>query len=91
MEGSEWEELYHHHRDMSKAAGAKKPSESQKAKALWALMAAKDRGINSTMWLGKTTSLGRHQTRLEQWEEHLKDSITALDTALKCVQNQYQR
>ena len=33
IEGSEWEELYHHYRDMSQAAGAKKTSESQKAKA----------------------------------------------------------
>ena len=30
--------------EMSKAAGAKMPSESQKAKALWATKAAKDRG-----------------------------------------------
>ena len=37
------EELYHHYREMSKAAGAKKPSESQKAKALWVMKAAKDR------------------------------------------------
>ena len=29
---------------MSEATGAKKPSESQQAKALWAMMAAKDRG-----------------------------------------------
>ena len=28
---------------MSKAAGAKKPSESQQAKALWAMKAAKDK------------------------------------------------
>ena len=35
IEGKEWRELYFHHREMSKAAGAKKkPSESQKAKAL---------------------------------------------------------
>ena len=29
---------------MNKAAGAKKPCESQKAKALWAMKAAQDRG-----------------------------------------------
>ena len=40
----EWEELYCHYREMSRATGAKKPSESQKAKALWATNAAKDRG-----------------------------------------------
>ena len=35
IEGEEWEELYCHCRDMSKATGAKKPSESQKANAFW--------------------------------------------------------
>ena len=35
IEGSEWEELYFHFREMNKAAGAKKPSESQKARVLW--------------------------------------------------------
>ena len=29
IEGKEWEELYCHYREMSKATGAKKPSESQ--------------------------------------------------------------
>ena len=33
IEGNEWEELYFHYRDMSKAAGAKKPIESQKSKS----------------------------------------------------------
>ena len=42
IEGNEWRELYNHYREMSKAAGAKKPSESRKAKALWAIKAAKD-------------------------------------------------
>ena len=32
IEGSEWEELCHYYREMNKAAGAKKPCESQKAK-----------------------------------------------------------
>ena len=35
IEGKEWEDLYCQYREMSKAAGAKKPGESQKAKALW--------------------------------------------------------
>ena len=42
--GKEWEELYFHYREMGKAAGARKPSESQKAKVLWAMKAAWDRG-----------------------------------------------
>ena len=31
---------------------------------------------------------GRNKTRLEQWEEHLKDPTTAVDKDLKCVENQ---
>ena len=30
----------------------------------------------------------RNKTRLELWEEHLKDSIAALDKALKRVESQ---
>ena len=37
IEGSEWEELYFHYREMSRAAG-------QKAKALWIMKAARDTG-----------------------------------------------
>ena len=33
--------------------------------------------------------LGRNNTRLELWEEHLKDPIVALEKALKCVEYQY--
>ena len=35
-------QVNHHYREMSKAAGAKKRCERQKAKALWATKAAKD-------------------------------------------------
>ena len=35
----------------------------------------------------KNNILGRHKTRLELWEEHLKDLIVALDKALKCVES----
>ena len=38
----------------------------------------------------KENMLGRKQTRLELWEEHLKDPIIASDKALKFVDNQYQ-
>ena len=42
IEGQEWEELYCHNREMSKAAGAKKPRESQESEAIWAMKAPKD-------------------------------------------------
>ena len=34
----------------------------------------------------KDNLCGRNKTRLELWEEHLKDPIVALDKALKCVE-----
>ena len=76
IEGEEWEELYCHYRDTSKATGAKKPSESQKAKALWAMKVGE-------MYYDparKADILGRTKTRLGLWKEHLKDPIIALES-----------
>ena len=56
IEGKAWEELYCHCRDMSKATGAKKPSESQKAKALGAMMAAWIRVRSIVIQLAKKIS-----------------------------------
>ena len=67
--------------------GAKKPSESQKAKAFWAMKAAKDREEEHYDPARKDNILGRKQTRLELWEEHLKDPIIALEKALTCSEN----
>ena len=38
------EEMYESHKEMSGAVGVRKPQEAHKAKALWAMMAARDRG-----------------------------------------------
>ena len=43
IEGEEWEDLYCHYGETSKATGAKKPSASQKSKSPLAMKAAKDR------------------------------------------------
>ena len=82
IDGKDWEELYEHRKEMSGAAGVRKPYETQKAKALWKMKAAKDRREDFY-----DNILGRNNTRLELWEEHLKDPIVALDKALKCVEN----
>ena len=58
-------------------AGAQKPSESQKAKAMWAVKAAKDRRDEFDDSARKENILGRNQTRLVLWEEHLTDPIIA--------------
>ena len=44
IEGSDWEELYEHYKEMRRAACVKKPTENEKAKAFWKMKAAKDRG-----------------------------------------------
>ena len=74
---------------MSKATGARKPSESQKAKALLAMKAAKDRGEEYYDSARKENILEEKNTRLELWEEHLKDPIIAVDKALKCLEIPY--
>ena len=72
---------------MSRAGGARKPNGSQKARALWKMKAAKDRKDAFYDRERKDNILGRNKTRLELWEEHLKDPIMALDKVLKCVEN----
>ena len=83
LKGSEWEELYDHHREISKATGARKPSESQKSKSSLEMKAAKDKGEEFRDAERKDNI---NETRLEVWREHLKDPIVALDKALKCVE-----
>ena len=63
---------------MTQTAGAKKPSESQKAKALLAIQVAWGRREEFYDPARKEDNLGRTKTRLELWEEHLKDPLAAL-------------
>ena len=76
-----------HYREMSKATGAQKPSESQKAKALWAMKAAWDRCEDYYDPARKQGILGKTRTRLDLWREHFKDPIAALAKALECLEN----
>ena len=89
IEGSEWENLYEHCKEMSKAAGVTKPYESSKAEALWMTKAARDSGEDFHDPERKDSILGRSQTRQEQWREHLKDPIVALDKALRFLEKPY--
>ena len=50
----------------------------KKAKAQWAMKAANDRGEEYYAPVGSEDILGRTETRLELWEEHLKDRIVVL-------------
>ena len=57
----------------------------KKEKALWAMKAAKDRGEECHDPARKEDILGRSKTRLELWEEHLKDPVCSLEKALKLL------
>ena len=74
VEGEEWEALYCHCRELKQATGAKKPSESQKAKALWAMIAARDKYDEFYYPAHRKDIQDRARTRLELWEEHFKKS-----------------
>ena len=72
---------------MMSAVGVKKPLEAQKEKALWKMKAAKDAGEEYYDPEREDNILVINQARLAPWEEHLKDSIVALDKAQKCDEN----
>ena len=86
-QGSDWEELYDYYKEMCRAAGVKKPRANQKTRALWRTKAARSSGEELYGPERKDNILGRNKTRLDLWEEHLKEPIVALDKALKCVEN----
>ena len=65
---------------MSRAVGVKKPQETQNAKALWKIKAAKEAGEEYYDPTREDNIWRRNETRLAPWEEHLKDPIVALDS-----------
>ena len=81
--------MYDSYKIISKAVGVIKPQEAHKARALWVVTAVKDRREEFYDPARKVNFFfGRNKTRLELWEEHLKDPIVALDKALKCLEDQ---
>ena len=73
-------------KNMSRAVVLNKPQEAQKAKAFRKMKAAKDAREEYNDPTREDNILRRNKTRLALWEAHLKDSIVALDAALKCVE-----
>ena len=82
-------EMFEANKKMSRAVGVKKPQEAQKIKALWKMKAAKGAGDSILRPTRADNILGRNKTRLALWEEHLQNSIVALDKVLECVENRY--
>ena len=80
IEGKDWEELYDYYKEMSRAAGVKKPNENQKAKAILENEGSQGQERDFYDQNAKDNTLGSNKTRLELWDEHLKDPIVALDS-----------
>ena len=59
----------------------------KKAEALWAMNADWHRCEEHNDPARKEDILGRTKTRLDLWEEHLKDPIAAMAKALGCLEN----
>ena len=78
IEGEDWEEMCDSYKVLSKAVGVRKPQETQKAKALWAMKAAKDRKEEFYDPAREEDISKRKKTRLEFWEEHLNYPKAAL-------------
>ena len=55
----------------------------QRVRAVWKMKAARGSGEDFYDPERKDNILGRSTTRLELWEEHLKDPIVTLDKALE--------
>ena len=79
IEGSEWGELYDYHKEMGRAAAPRKPNESHKSESPLENERGKGSGEFFCDPQRKDNILERNKTRLELWEEHLKDPIVALD------------
>ena len=63
IEGRDWEELYEHYKKMSRAAEIRKPNESQKARALWKMKAARYSGKEFSDPERKDSIMERNKTR----------------------------
>ena len=88
IEGEDREEMGDSCQVISRAVGAMKPQEARKAKASWAMKAAKDRKEEYFDPAREEDISKRGGMRLELWEEHLQDPVAALDKALRFVESQ---
>ena len=82
IEGKEWKELCCHDWDMSMTTGAKQPSESQKAKAFWAMKRPGTGVRNIMIQLAMKISWAEQKLAWIWWEAHLKDPIVALEKSV---------
>ena len=87
VEGPEWEATCHHYKDLHQAVKCKKPGENTKAKVLWTMNEAKDRGQDHCDPGHQKELQTRDQFRLNLWAIiHLKSPTTALAKALECLE-----
>ena len=91
IEGEDWAGLYDWYREMSRAAGVKKRREAQKSESPLENGAAKDRREDFYDPDRKDNILGRIKTRLELWEELLKDRARAPMASVGFLQSLWEK
>ena len=79
IEGEEWEELYCHHRD-ERARQQEPKSQESKSESPLGDEGGQGKGEIHYDPARKEDILGRTETRLGLWEEHLKDPVNALES-----------
>ena len=83
VEGSEWETMYYKYKELHQAVQCKTSGENKKAKAVWSLKEAKDKGIDFYD-LGSVQKIQTgSQVRLDLWATQLKTSGAAVAGAPK--------
>ena len=83
VDGEEWETMYYKYIGLHQAVECEKYPENKKAKALWSLTEAKDKGVNFDALGSVHTIPGRTQARLDLWAIHRKGPTAALANALE--------
>ena len=72
-----------HTRELHKAVNLKKPGDNKKAKALWTLKGAKDKGTGYFDLSSVQQIETRSKVRLALWEIYMRSPTAALEEALK--------
>ena len=86
IEGQEREAMYCHSQELRQAVKRKKTfGDNQKARAMWAMRAAKDREAKCYDPNHHKDNQDRNQSRLGVWEVHLKSPVAALAKVLECL------
>ena len=80
-----WENFHCKFVEMNKEVNVRHPSGSSRARTLWKIRDAKDRGDECHDQTGEQEIVNRDAVREELWDKHLQNPTLAFDEALRRV------